>query len=181
MQGWVKNVVAIGLSSGFLEPLESTSIQLIMDGVSRLTNMLPDRDFAPKLAEEFNRQMAYRYESVRDFIILHYKLGERRDSEFWRQCAAMDIPDGLAHQIELFRQAGRVAILEPEGFLEPSWASLFLGLGVLPERHDPYIDLVDVEQVRRHLWGVRDSIRRAVERMPAHGEFVARLANSQAA
>ena len=106
--------------------------------------------------------MAYRYESVRDFIILHYKLGERRDSKFWRQCAAMDIPDGLAHQIELFKQAGRVTILEPEGFLEPSWASLFLGLGVLPERHDPYIDLVDIEQIRRHMWGVRDSIRRAV-------------------
>lgn len=175
-QGWVKNVVAIGLSSGFLEPLESTSIQLIMDGVSRLTKLLPDRDFAPKLAEEFNRQMAYRYESVRDFIILHYKLGQRRDSEFWRQCAAMDIPDGLAHQIELFRQTGRVTILEPEGFLEPSWASLFLGLGILPERHDPYIDLVDAEQVRRHLWGVHDSIRRAVELMPSHGEFVARVA-----
>jgi hypothetical protein len=180
-QGWVKNVVAIGLSSGFLEPLESTSIQLIMDGVSRLTNMLPDRDFAPKLADEFNRQMAYRYESVRDFIILHYKLGERRDSEFWRQCAAMDIPDGLAHQIELFRQAGRVTILEPEGFLEPSWASLFLGLGILPERHDPYIDLVDIEQIRRHLWGVRDAIRRAVELMPTHGEFVAKVADGRTA
>ncbi|MDR7267402.1 tryptophan halogenase [Pelomonas saccharophila] len=178
-QGWVKNVVAIGLSSGFLEPLESTSIQLIMDGVGRLTSLLPDRDFAPKLADEFNRQMAYRYESVRDFIILHYKLGERRDSEFWRQCAAMSIPDALAHQIELFRQTGRVAILEPEGFAEPSWASLFFGLGLTPQRYDPYIDLVDLEQIRRHLWGVRDAIQHAVQLMPSHTEFVAKLASSQ--
>ncbi len=179
--GWVKNVVAIGLSSGFLEPLESTSIQLIMDGVSRLTSMLPDRDFAPKLADEFNRQMAHRYESVRDFIILHYKLGARRDSEFWRQCAAMSIPDALSHQIELFSQAGRVAILEPEGFGVSSWASLLLGLGVIPARYDPYVDLMDVEQIRQHLSGVREAIRRSVEQMPTHTEFVAKVAGGQAA
>jgi 2-polyprenyl-6-methoxyphenol hydroxylase-like FAD-dependent oxidoreductase len=174
-QAWVRNVVAIGLSSGFLEPLESTSIQLIMEGASRLTALLPDRSFAPALADEFNRQMALRYESVRDFIILHYKLGERRDSAFWRDCAAMSIPDGLAHQIELFRQAGRVAILEPEGFAEPSWVSLLLGLGVQPRHHDPYIDLVDIDLVRRHMNGVRDAIQRAVKTMPTHAEFLARL------
>jgi 2-polyprenyl-6-methoxyphenol hydroxylase-like FAD-dependent oxidoreductase len=174
-QAWVKNVVAIGLSSGFLEPLESTSIHLIMDGVSRLTALLPDCSFAPALADEFNRQMAYRYESVRDFIILHYKLGERRDSEFWRYCAAMNIPDGLAHQIELFRQTGRVAILEPEGFAEPSWVSLLLGLGVLPRRYDPYLDLVDINLVRRHMNSVRDAIQRTVKAMPTHDEFLTRI------
>jgi tryptophan halogenase len=172
---WIKNVVAIGLSSGFLEPLESTSIQLIMDGVSRLTALLPDRSFAPTLADEFNRQMAYRYESVRDFIILHYKLGERSDSEFWRHCAAMSIPDDLAHQIDLFRQTGRVAILEPEGFAEPSWVSMLLGLGVFPQRYDPYVDLVDIDVVRRHLHGVHDAIRRTVNAMPTQAEFLARL------
>jgi 2-polyprenyl-6-methoxyphenol hydroxylase-like FAD-dependent oxidoreductase len=174
-QAWVKNVVAIGLSSGFLEPLESTSIQLIMEGASRLTALLPDRGFAPALADEFNRQMAYRYESVRDFIILHYKLGERRDSAFWRDCAAMSIPDGLAHQIELFRQTGRVAILDPEGFAEPSWVSLLLGLGVVPQQRDPYVDLVDIDLVRRHMNSVHDAIQRTVKRMPTHADFVARL------
>jgi len=173
-QAWVRNVVAIGLSSGFLEPLESTSIQLIMDGVSRLTALMPDRDVAPALADEFNRQMAYRYESVRDFIILHYKLSERSDSAFWRQCAAMRIPDGLAHQIQLFRDTGRVAILEPEGFGESSWVSLLLGLGVVPLRLDPYVDLVDPHVVRRHLHGVHDAIRRTVQAMPTHDEFLAR-------
>jgi len=179
-QGWVKNVVAIGLSSGFLEPLESTSIQLIMDGVSRLTALLPDRDCSPKLADEFNRQMAYRYESVRDFIILHYKLGERRDTEFWRDCAAMSIPDDLAHQIELFRQTGRVAIIEPEGFAEPSWASMFFGLGLYPERYDPYVDLLDLASVQRHLHGVHDAIRRTVSGMPLHADTLARLSGTPA-
>ncbi|KQV47943.1 tryptophan halogenase [Pelomonas sp. Root1217] len=174
-QAWVKNVVAIGLSSGFLEPLESTSIQLIMDGVSRLTALLPDRSFQPALAAEFNRQMAYRYESVRDFIILHYKLGERDDSEFWRYCSNMSIPDDLAHQITLFRQTGRVAILEPEGFEEPSWASILLGLSVVPQRLDPYLDLVDPNLVRRHLMGVHDSISRTVRSMPTHASFLAEM------
>jgi flavin-dependent dehydrogenase len=175
-RAWTKNVVAIGLSSGFLEPLESTSIQLIMDSVGRLTALLPDLDFAPSLAEEFNRQMAYRYESVRDFIILHYKLGGRRDSEFWRYCADMSIPDLLAHQIEFFEETGRVAILDPEGFAEPSWASLLLGLGVMPRRRDPYVDLVDLDGVKRHLSTVRNLIRRTTQAMPLHTEFLARIA-----
>lgn len=179
-EGWVKNVVAIGLSSGFLEPLESTSLHLIMDGVSRLTALLPDLSFQPSLAAEFNRQMAYRYESVRDFIILHYTLGERRDSEFWRYCADMPIPDELAHQIRLFRETGRVAIIEPEGFAEPSWASILLGLGVMPERYDPYIDLVDMQLIRRHLGAVHDAIARTVASMPRHSDFIARLAMPRA-
>ncbi|KQV59531.1 tryptophan halogenase [Pelomonas sp. Root1217] len=174
---WTKNVVAIGLSAGFLEPLESTSIQFIMDSVGRLTALLPDRDFAPSLADEFNRQMAYRYESARDFIILHYKLGERRDSEFWRYCADMSIPDVLAHQIELFRDTGRVAIIDPEGFAEPSWASLMLGLGILPRRRDPYVDLVDLDSVKRHLSTVRSVIHRTTQAMPLHAEFLARIAS----
>jgi flavin-dependent dehydrogenase len=174
-QAWTKNVVAIGLSSGFLEPLESTSIQLIMDGISRLTALLPDRSFQPSLAAEFNRQMAYRYESVRDFIILHYKLGARSDSEFWRYCTNMSIPDDLAHQIALFRETGRVAIIEPEGFLDASWASILLGLGVMPERYDPFIDLLDLGVVRRQLGGVHDVIGRMVRSMPSHSEFLSRL------
>ncbi|MDR7296608.1 tryptophan halogenase [Pelomonas aquatica] len=172
-QAWVKNVVAIGLSSGFLEPLESTSIHLIMEAVGRLTALLPDRSFQPTLADEFNRQMARRYESVRDFIILHYKLTERRDSEFWRHCADMPIPDDLAHQITLFRETGRVAILEPEGFGEASWASILLGLGVVPRRHDPYVDQVDIDIVRRHLASVHSAIRNAVRTMPSHADFLA--------
>ncbi|KQV51916.1 tryptophan halogenase [Pelomonas sp. Root1217] len=173
-QGWVKNVVAIGLASGFLEPLESTSIQLIMDGVGRLIQFFPDQQFKPHLAAEFNRRMALQYESIRDFIVLHYKLTDRRDAELWRYCAAMPIPDTLAHQIELFRSAGRVAILDPDGFAEPSWVSLFFGLGLRPESYDPFVDHIDAQALLQHFVRLRQAITQTVSGMPEHGDYVAR-------
>ncbi|MDR7273186.1 tryptophan halogenase [Pelomonas saccharophila] len=173
-QGWVKNVVAIGLAGGFLEPLESTSIQLIMDGVGRLIQFFPDKQFKPHLAAEFNRQMALQYESIRDFIVLHYKLTERRDSELWRYCAAMPIPDSLAHQIELFRSSGRVAIFDPGGFAEPSWVSLFLGLGLLPENYDPFIDHIDPQALLQHFVRLRQAIAQTAADMPDHGDYIRR-------
>ncbi|MFH7042428.1 tryptophan halogenase family protein [Paucibacter sp. JuS9] len=173
-QCWVKNVVAVGLASGFLEPLESTSIQLIMDGVGRLIQLFPDRDCSPALAAEFNRKMAFQYESVRDFIILHYKLTKRTDSEFWRYCSAMPIPDSLRHQIELFRSSGRVAILDPEGFAEPSWVSIFLGLGLTPEAGDPLVERIDETQLRQHFQRQRSAVAQTVAAMPDHGDYIDR-------
>jgi len=173
-QCWVKNVVAVGLASGFLEPLESTSIQLIMDGVGRLIQLFPDRDCAPALAAEFNRKMAFQYESVRDFIILHYKLTQRTDSEFWRYCAAMPIPDTLQHQIELFQHAGRVAILDPDGFAEPSWVSIFLGLGLSPQAGDPLVERIDEAQLRQHFQRMRSAVEQTVAAMPDHGDYIDR-------
>ncbi len=170
--GWVKNVVAIGLAGGFLEPLESTSIQLIMDGVGRLIQFFPDRQFKPHLAAEFNRLMARQYESTRDFIVLHYKLTERRDSELWRCCAAMPIPDNLAHQIALFRESGRVAILDPESFAEPSWVSLFLGLGLRPESHDPFVSHIDPQALLQHFARLRQAIAQTAAGMPEHGDYI---------
>jgi len=177
-QSWVKNVVAIGLASGFLEPLESTSIQLIMDAVGRLIECFPDRHFRPVLAAEFNRRMALQYESIRDFIVLHYKLTERRDSELWRYCAAMPIPDTLAHQIELFRESGRVAIFDRDGFAEPSWVSLFLGLGLRPESHDPFVDHIDPQALLQHFVRLRQAIHQTVNGMPGHGDYLARPAQA---
>jgi tryptophan halogenase len=176
--GWVKNVVAIGLASGFLEPLESTSIQLIMDGVGRLIQFFPDRRFKPHLAAEFNRRMGQQYESIRDFIALHYKLTDRRDSELWRYCAAMPIPDALAHQIELFRSAGRVAIFDRDSFAEPSWVSLFMGLGLKPEAYDPFVDHVDEGALVQHLVRVRQAIAQTAAGMPDHGDYIARHAKA---
>jgi tryptophan halogenase len=176
--GWVRNVVAIGLASGFLEPLESTSIQLIMDGVGRLIQFFPDRRFKPHLAAEFNRLMGQQYESIRDFIALHYKLTDRRDSELWRYCAAMPIPDALAHQIELFRSAGRVAIFDRDSFAEPSWVSLFMGLGLKPEAYDPFVDHVDEGALVQHLVRVRQAIAQTAAGMPDHGDYIARHAKA---
>jgi tryptophan halogenase len=177
-KAWDRNVVAIGLSSGFLEPLESTSIQLIMDGVGRLIQFFPDRRFKPHLAAEFNRRMGQQYESIRDFIALHYKLTDRRDSELWRYCAAMPIPDALAHQIELFRSAGRVAIFDRDSFAEPSWVSLFMGLGLKPEAYDPFVDHVDEGALVQHLVRVRQAIAQTAAGMPDHGDYIARHAKA---
>jgi tryptophan halogenase len=177
-KSWVKNVVAIGLSAGFVEPLESTSINLIETAVGKLLELFPDRDCRPELAEEFNRVMGGRYESVRDFIVLHYKLTSRDDSAFWRYCASMKIPDSLRHQIELFRETGRVAILDRAGFAEPSYVAMMMGLGVVPKRYDPLADRVDVRVVHGHFAGLRDMIAQAVARMPAHGAYVADQAAS---
>jgi len=172
-KSWVKNVVAVGLAAGFVEPLESTSISLIETAVGKLIELFPDRDFRPELADEFNRVMGMRYESVRDFIVLHYKLTRRTDSEFWRHCARLPVPDGLAHQIELFRETGRITILDRDGFAEPSFVAMLMGLGVVPGRYDPYVDLVDLREVHGHFAGLRDMIARAVARMPDHGAYLA--------
>jgi tryptophan halogenase len=117
--------------------------------------------------------MGIRYESVRDFIILHYKLTERDDSEFWRYCANMPIPDSLRHQIELFRETGRVVVLDPDGFAEPSFVAMMMGLGVVPKRYDPSADLVDIRVVHGHFAGLRDMIAQAVARMPDQDAWIA--------
>jgi len=171
-KSWIKNCVAIGLAAGFVEPLESTSINLIETAVGKLVELFPDRDFRPELADEFNRVMSMRYESVRDFIMLHYKLTARDDSEFWRYCAAMPIPDSLRHQIELFRETGRVTILDRDGFAEPSFVAMMTGLGVLPKRYDPMADGDDLRQVHGHFAALRDMIAAAVAKMPDHDTFV---------
>jgi tryptophan halogenase len=172
-KSWVKNCVAVGLSAGFVEPLESTSIHLIETAVGKLITLFPDRDFRPELIEEFNRSLAIRYESVRDFIIMHYKLTRRDDSEFWRYCANMPVPDSLSHQIELFRETGRVAVLDPDGFAEPSFVAMLMGLGVVPKRYDPFVDHIDIRQLHGHFAGLRDAIAQAVARMPDHGAYIA--------
>lgn len=173
-KSWVKNVVAIGLSAGFVEPLESTSISLIETATGMLIQYFPDSEFRPELSDEFNRKMAIRYESVRDFIILHYKLTNRTDTEFWRYCANIKIPDSLHHQIELFRESGRVTIYDPFGFSEPSHISMLLGLGVVPKRYDPFVDMIDIEQLRSHFVRLRDAIAGTVSGMPDHTDYIAR-------
>ncbi|MET0319237.1 MAG: tryptophan halogenase family protein, partial [Duganella sp.] len=171
---WLKNCVAIGLSAGFVEPLESTSISLIENAVGKLIEYFPDRDFAPGLAREFNRYMGQRYESVRDFIILHYKLTSRDDSEFWRHCAAMPIPDSLQHQIALFRESGRVAIHDRDGFLEPSFVSMLLGLNVVPRSDEPFVSLLDRDALQRHMAALRAHVIATVTDMPDHDDYIAR-------
>jgi tryptophan halogenase len=171
-KSWIKNCVAVGLSGGFLEPLESTSINIIENAVGWLVQFFPDRGFRPELANEFNRLVSERYAYVRDFIILHYKITDRSDSEFWRYCANMPIPDTLRHQIELFRETGHVMIYDQQGFREQSHLAILTGLGVQPKAYDPMAELQDLRQVQAHFWNLRNAIARAVDGMPDHAQFV---------
>jgi tryptophan halogenase len=173
-RSWVKNCVAIGLSAGFVEPLESTSLSLIETAVGMLIENFPNSDFRPELADEFNRQISIRYESVRDFIIMHYKLTSRTDSEFWKYCANISIPDSLCHQIELFRETGRVVIYDKSGFMEPSFIAIMMGLGIEPKTYDPFVDLMDLVSLRRHFANVHKAIALTVRNMPDHTDYIDR-------
>jgi tryptophan 7-halogenase len=173
-QVWNRNCVAIGLASGFLEPLESTSIHLIQSAIIRLVRLLPDASFDPATIAEFNRQSDFEYERIRDFIILHYKATERDDTPFWRYCRDMEIPDTLRRKIDLFRANGRIFREDEELFAEESWIQVFLGQGVIPRAWDPLVDIKSEAELTTFLGGVEDVIRKCVAIMPSHAAYIAR-------
>ena len=171
---WDKNCVAIGLSAGFMEPLESTSLHLIQYGILRLIALLPDAAMSPLLAREYNVQTSREYELIRDFLILHYKATERDDSELWRYCAAMPIPDSLAYKIDHFRTHGMLVADPQELFANPSWIAVYLGQGILPERAPALAAMRTGVPVAQRLQQIRQAMDEAVAGAPTHGEFVAR-------
>jgi tryptophan 7-halogenase len=173
-QTWNRNCVAIGLASGFLEPLESTSIYLIQSAVIRMVRLLPDCGFDPATIAEFNRQTDFEYERIRDFIILHYKATERDDTPFWRHCRDMAVPDTLQRKIDLFAANGRVFREDDELFTEESWIQVFLGQGVIPRGYDPLVDIKPEAQVEEYLGNIQRVIAKCVTLMPSHAEFIAR-------
>ncbi|MDE2563771.1 MAG: tryptophan 7-halogenase [Sphingomonadales bacterium] len=168
---WNRNVVAIGLSSGFLEPLESTSIHLIQANISKLMGLFPDRSFDPATIAEFNRIAITETERIRDFIILHYKLNQR-DGEMWRHCAEMDVPDTLAMKIEHFRKYGRLIAREMDLFGPPSWLAVHIGQLNFPERTDPVADYRGIDG-REWLAKLRAAMTGEARRLPTHEAFVA--------
>ncbi|MGW8188725.1 tryptophan halogenase family protein [Sphingomonas hankookensis] len=172
---WEGNVVAIGLSGGFLEPLESTSIHLIQQGISKMFALFPDRSFSTVERNEYNRQMADNYRSIRDFIILHYHATARDDSPFWDHVRTMDVPDSLTRKLDLFRHKGRVFRYEDELFAMPSWVAVLLGQGVDPVGHDPVADALDEERLAGALRQMRSATAAAVAALPSHGAVLTRL------
>ena len=171
---WNRNCVAIGLASGFIEPLESTSIALIQSGIAKLLTFFPDRAFSVVETDEANRVMREEYERVRDFIILHYKATARDDSALWRECRAMPIPETLERKIDLFRSRGHVVAYAEESFEEASWVTMYAGFDMLPEQYDVRVDRMDIGKLARDLAMIRAAIRAAVVAAPKHAEFIAR-------
>jgi tryptophan halogenase len=171
-QTWKRNCIAIGLSSGFIEPLESTSIHLIQRAIMRLLQIFPRDGIRQSDVDEYNNQTNGEIEHIRDFIVLHYHVTRRQDSPFWRACRAMDIPDSLRHRIDLFRDTGRVFRVPGELFAENSWIQVMLGQGIEPQQHHPVADLMEDEELSRFLDGIKSSVEKTVSQLPAHQTYV---------
>ncbi len=180
-QTWNRNCVALGLASGFLEPLESTSIYLIQSGIARLIEMLPDRHMSPVLRNQYNAEAAFEIERIRDFLILHYCATERRDSEFWNYCGTMSIPGELRARIDLFRESGRFYRIADEMFALTSWVQVMVGQGIVPTGYHPLVDAVDDAELHKFGESVRNVIASCVAAMPTHEQFIDRYCKAPVA
>jgi tryptophan halogenase len=171
-QVWNKNVVAVGLSSGFLEPLESTSIHLVQSTIARLISFFPDRGFSASDIAEFNRQCAFEIERIRDFIILHYHATERDDTPFWNYVRTMDIPDTLREKMELWRTRGRIVRVDNELFAEVGWLQVLEGQRVAAAGHHPLAQLMPEQEIADYLGDIASVIGKCVDQMPSHAAFI---------
>jgi tryptophan halogenase len=172
-KAWDKNVVALGLSGGFLEPLESTSIHLVQSGIARLMTLFPTRDFGPREIERYNRQTTQEYVDIRDFLVLHYIATERDDSAYWNYCRNIEPPEGLAEKLAMFRSSGRVFREHNELFTETSWEAVLVGQGIQAGGYHPVADLLPDDETLRRLASIRRTIAQTVAQMPTQEEFLA--------
>jgi len=179
-KAWINNVVALGLASGFLEPLESTSIYLIQSGIARLVNLFPDRGFSRTLIDRYNSQTDFEIERIRDFLILHYCATERDDTPFWNYCRTMDIPQPLREVIELFRDSGRFYRQAEELFALTSWVEVMIGQRISPRTWHPAVDLLPDDKLDKLIEGVRQVIVNCVDAMPMHQQFIDRCCKAAA-
>ena len=172
---WNRNVVAIGLSAGFLEPLESTSIHLIQDGITELLQLFPDKDFRQSDVDEYNRRMSLHFERVRDFLLLHYVATQREDSEMWRHFRNLTLPDSLEEKINAWTSRGYIIKYEFGLFLPPSWIAVMLGQNLRPQGYDRRVDAVPQEALAANAATIRRNVLTAVNNTPGHGDFIRRI------
>jgi len=170
---WVRNVVAIGLSSGFIEPLESTSIHLIQTAITRLIDLLPDGEISEATRDDYNARSAFETERIRDFIILHYHANQRDGEPFWDGLRAMDVPEPLKHKIDQFRSTGRVVPSFDELFDTRAWIHVMIGQNIIPQSYHPVADILPEPRLKEFLDGLERSHLQQVQRMSDHAEFVA--------
>ncbi|MGH8288050.1 MAG: tryptophan halogenase family protein [Steroidobacteraceae bacterium] len=173
-KGWQKNVVALGLAGGFLEPLESTAIYLIQAGINRLMSLFPRKDFKPTLIDQYNTQEAFEFERIRDFLVLHFHATERDDSPFWNCCRTMSIPESLQHYIDLFRESGCFFRNGTEMFGLTSWVQVMLGQRIMPSSYHPAVDWVRDEDLYQYVDHIEKVIASCVAAMPPHQVFIDR-------
>jgi tryptophan halogenase len=171
---WDKNVIAIGLSSGFMEPLESTSIHLIQSSIARLISFFPDQGFSQTLIDRFNRQAAFEFERIRDFLILHYHATERDDTPFWNYCRTMSVPQELVDNMKLFGESGRFFRESDELFAVTSWVQCMVGQRIMPRRYHPLVDNLSDAELQEFVGGIGNLMQRCCAAMPTHAEFIAK-------
>ena len=172
---WNKNVVAIGLSAGFLEPLESTSIHLIQDGITELLTLFPDKSFRRTDIDEYNRRMSLHFERVRDFLLLHYVATQRDDSEMWRHFRSMELPDSLQEKITAWVTRGYIVKYEFGLFLPPSWIAVMLGQNLQPRGYDRRVDAVNEDTLVANAAAIRRDVAAAVRSTPEHAAFIQQI------
>jgi tryptophan halogenase len=175
---WNKNCIAMGLSSGFIEPLESTGIHLFQKAILRLLLLFPSQGIKPSDVEEYNRQTKEEADNIKDFIILHYHLTDRKDTPFWRYCKTMDVPESLKHRMTLFKESAQVLQKDEELFGDTSWVQVMMGQGLMPQGYHPIVDLMGDEELRNFLHKIESGVKRKVQSWPDHNEFIKRYCPS---
>ena len=178
---WNKNVVSLGLASGFLEPLESTSIHLVQTAVARLLTNFPDKAFNQHDIDYYNRRTILEFEQVRDFIILHYKATGREDSPFWNYCRSMSIPQTLEERLAIFEENARLHRLDNELFSETSWLAVLHGQNVTPQRYHPIADIIPDDELDSRMERIAAVMASCASRMPMHQEFIDRHCRAEGA
>ena len=171
-QGWNKNCVALGLASGFIEPLESTSIHLIMTGIVRLMRLFPFEGVTQSAIDEYNNKFDSEMQCILDFIAMHYKVTERDDSEFWRHCRTMSVPVSLKHKLDLFKQTGRVFLDDGDIFRVDSWTQVMLGQRLEPEQFHCIANEMSQDEFNRFMQGLRDQVKQQLQQLPSHSDFL---------
>ena len=177
-RSWVKNCLSVGLSSGFLEPLESTSIHLIQVAVSKLLDLFPDRNCDPSIVDKFNREMDLLYESIRDFLIGHYKVTEREDTPYWAYCRNMSVPESVENKFRLFKVRGEVLAEPHDPFREVSWFAVLYGQGLIPQGYHPLADAMSEDNLTLTLSQIRAAIQQRVAALPSHQAFLEQITAS---
>lgn len=177
-KSWNKNCIAMGLASGFLEPLESTSIHMIMTAVTRLLQLFPHGEIKQSTVDEYNAQAESEVIRIRDFIILHYKATERDDSPFWRYCKDMEVPADLKHRMTLFKDFGKSNQVEGELFRLDSWTQVMLGQGIIPSSYHPIVELMPEGELKRFLNTIAADVNKNIAMMSIHQDFIKKYCTS---